>query len=39
MARRVTVQAQLNPYRSDEINPGVYVDSDDAIDDWIEKPW
>ena len=37
MARRVTVQAQLSPYRGDEINPGVYVDSDDAIDDWIRE--
>ena len=37
MARRVTVQEQLNPYRGDEINPGVYVDSDDAIDDWIRE--
>ncbi|MEC7203358.1 MAG: GMC oxidoreductase [Pseudomonadota bacterium] len=37
MARRVTVQAQLSPYRGDEINPGVHVDSDDAIDDWIRE--
>ena len=37
MARRATVQPPLNPYRSDEINPGVHVDSDDAIDDWIRE--
>ncbi len=37
MARRATVQAPLDPYRGDEINTGVHVDSDDAIDDWIRE--
>ena len=37
MGRRATGQAPLNPYRGDDINPGVHVDSDDAIEDWIRE--
>jgi len=37
MARRATVQAPLDPYRGDEIDPGIHIESDDAIDDWIRE--
>lgn len=37
MARRATVQAPLDPYRGDEIDPGIQVDNDKDIDDWIRE--
>jgi len=37
MARRATVQAPLDPYRGDEIDPGIAVDDDKDIDAWIRE--
>ncbi len=37
MARRSTVQAPMDAYRGDEIDPGVSMDSDDELDAWIRE--
>ena len=37
MARRATVQSPMDPYRGDEIDPGVAVDEDNEIDAWIRE--
>jgi choline dehydrogenase len=35
LVRRIAAQAQLAPYRGDEIAPGPAVQSDGDIDDWV----
>ena len=37
MARRATVQSPMDPYRGEEIDPGVAVDEDNEIDAWIRE--
>jgi 4-pyridoxate dehydrogenase len=37
MARRATVQTPLDPYRGDEIDPGISVNNDNEIDAWIRE--
>ncbi|MBH64086.1 MAG: dehydrogenase [Alphaproteobacteria bacterium] len=37
MARRSTVQAPMDAYRGDEIDPGVSMHSDDELDAWIRE--
>ena len=37
MARRATVQTPLDPYRGDEIDPGISVNDDNEIDAWIRE--
>lgn len=37
MARRATVQSPMDPYRGDEIDPGIAVDDDADIDAWIRE--
>ncbi len=37
IARRVTVQPPMDPFRGDEIEPGVAVDRDDELDAWIRE--
>lgn len=37
MARRSTVQAPMDDFRGEEIDPGISVDSDDELDAWIRE--
>jgi choline dehydrogenase-like flavoprotein len=37
MARRATVQTPLDPYRGDELDPGILVNDDNEIDAWIRE--
>ncbi len=37
IARRFTVQPQMDDFRGDELDPGLSIQRDDEIDDWIRR--